>query len=1009
MSTTNNTVYKSIEIPARLRDDDRIRYILIKKTHEDDTLKRPKENGWQIKNNYPANAPKLLGWLRGGGNYGVLTGVDGLAIFDADELDRLRELGVIDALPNTFTARTGGEGEHHYFWIEGLQGKIVFFDKTLLDEDGKPLHLGEVLSKRNFAIGPNSNHRSGRKYEVINDAPIAELSYEKLIEILTPVNTKKKDTTTKRTHTESSIDIRIEQVAWPLNATESIGSNGREVTGEHPLHGATKAKDRGKSRNFSINTDKNVWTCRACESGGGPLEWLAVAEGIISCAEAGKGCLDKEKFKRVLRVAEEKGLIQRSEKNYKVSDSKSNQYSKCSTEEECYKQIESKKKESSDDVINAETVPETTKSATNRLLLQTIPTDMPPDGVTGLRASPRRGKTHHAAGWMVQMGEGNFITHRHAIIKHAIRSFKEQGGRDFIWVEGRGQPGMCRLKRSTCVGCSFKPNGFAALEELKDAARAILKRDRFLTKDNVPMGMCPYYTLKFAEPYASYCFTVVNNVPVIGKHGITPRKITIFDEDTTLQHFYTPSVEMAKVKIRRGERHVVNGLVDLDEDVREILEKKKQPGLRVYAKKIKEISDALEEIDKTGIDVAVEKITTCLSGWAPARKYVRDEPDEDHVTLGAMVNCLSNLYSAKPVVVTSSRGGYKTVHLLGDARAATINEEWWLESKKIVIIGATLMERMVTQLGGTVWTIDGFPYADRFVVIPIDVEKGEGRGKLVEQKKKVLEIVKLLAGDGGGTVKIPAMILCGSKAVQRAVMAQIGEDAHGSTTDQEEQQMWNYTRGQMNVFYQNSIISRGLDVDQYSLLAAYDSNFAQPFWGEVDEGIAREITKDETTNSVLRISPTKRNDNEKARIILIPKDDLWKVQYLEGRVAKVQGSAGDIAVLLQKLKAGGEIIMGKSVIEATDSGIMAEGALAKVELASIDGELVPETAIAVTSAMVIDFMKTKSDSWVVTRDIVAAIHIQRGVTVATLRHLYRTGELEVDNRKKGTYWRKNDE
>ena len=60
---------------------------------------------------------------------------------------------------------------------------------------------------------------------------------------------------------------------------------GAEIRGSHPLHGSKSGK------NFAVNTSKNCWHCFRHKSGGGPLEWIAVMKGIISCSEARPGCL----------------------------------------------------------------------------------------------------------------------------------------------------------------------------------------------------------------------------------------------------------------------------------------------------------------------------------------------------------------------------------------------------------------------------------------------------------------------------------------------------------------------------------------------------------------------------------------------------------------------------------------------------------------------------------------------------------------------------------------------
>ena len=80
-----------------------------------------------------------------------------------------------------------------------------------------------------------------------------------------------------------------------------VVAQGDEIQGSHPGHGS----DGGK--NFCINPSRNTWHCFRCDSGGGPLEWIAVEAGLISCADAKPGCLDGI-FPQVLDAAKLRGL-----------------------------------------------------------------------------------------------------------------------------------------------------------------------------------------------------------------------------------------------------------------------------------------------------------------------------------------------------------------------------------------------------------------------------------------------------------------------------------------------------------------------------------------------------------------------------------------------------------------------------------------------------------------------------------------------------------------------------
>src|SRR5574343_427971 len=166
-------------IPPQLRNQ-AFRFVRI-----DIGSKKPFERGWNVpgsSTNYSLEDPKFLAWVGSNQNYGVVAGIGGLIVFDADGLMRLTELGVMAELPDTFTVRTGGGGLHLYY-LSDLDQKIIMYDRELKDE-GKPLHLGEVQSRGFQAVGPGSLHPNGKYYTIERDLPIASISSESMRQLL---------------------------------------------------------------------------------------------------------------------------------------------------------------------------------------------------------------------------------------------------------------------------------------------------------------------------------------------------------------------------------------------------------------------------------------------------------------------------------------------------------------------------------------------------------------------------------------------------------------------------------------------------------------------------------------------------------------------------------------------------------------------------------------------------------------------------------------------------------
>jgi len=296
------------KIPAQLRERPGARFTVI---HNGG--KKPEGKDWAGVNgaNYAIDDAPLAGYLSQGHNYGVLCGHAGIAVPDLDDPAALEELGVLARMPNVMQVRTGRGGYHYYLDCPELDNQIGIYHPTLKDEDGEPIHLGEIQSRGQQVVGPGSTHPNGRKYEVVCDAPVLSISKADLLKIFDgciltglddPEEEPRRAEARRRSSGGSSLGDRIpiDAVAWPKAVKEQHGS---EVRGSHPIHGS----DSGK--NFAVNTSKNCWHCFRHKSGGGPLEWIAVETGLISCQDAKPGCLDDmETFKKVLQIARDSGF-----------------------------------------------------------------------------------------------------------------------------------------------------------------------------------------------------------------------------------------------------------------------------------------------------------------------------------------------------------------------------------------------------------------------------------------------------------------------------------------------------------------------------------------------------------------------------------------------------------------------------------------------------------------------------------------------------------------------------
>lgn len=295
-------------------------------------------NWWHEGNTFPTDYPPLLQWIASGGNYGVC-GDDHHFILDVDD-PRLAGY-VAKTLPKTFTVRTGsGKGFHFYYTGHCRRNynltdpKIVALPilerrqllrglatrrKALLEagktEEAAKVKLpswGQVQSQGRMVVGANCIHPSGGVYTVVDDRPIAHLGELPLVHALKPYIYAKprihcvgdlvgqRLVQSSRPSSAPSIAISITQVV-PMTGLTDMG-NG-DYQGPHPIHGSNGGM------NFRVSTANNTWYCFRCQSSGNAFHYIAMEEGILDCAECGPGVLRGDKFKIVLKIAQERGLI----------------------------------------------------------------------------------------------------------------------------------------------------------------------------------------------------------------------------------------------------------------------------------------------------------------------------------------------------------------------------------------------------------------------------------------------------------------------------------------------------------------------------------------------------------------------------------------------------------------------------------------------------------------------------------------------------------------------------
>lgn len=261
--------------------------------------KRPIGKGWTV-NGYAHDDEHLLFHLKHHRNYGVIGDASHVILdLDTPELvDYCRK-----HLPETFCSISGSHrGMHRYYIVDRPLRNIN------LEKDGTG--IGHIKGLGGMCIGPGSIHPETKlRYEVVYNIPVASITCDELLEALSPYIPEKTETAPREKSTRTTFSKKDEK--WYTNLTLSdVGAypvnpnqSGGEVFGEHPIHGSTSSPPKRGSVNFWINPSKNVWRCFACDSGGGPLEFFAVAEGLVECRDCTRPSplRDKTLFKEVKR------------------------------------------------------------------------------------------------------------------------------------------------------------------------------------------------------------------------------------------------------------------------------------------------------------------------------------------------------------------------------------------------------------------------------------------------------------------------------------------------------------------------------------------------------------------------------------------------------------------------------------------------------------------------------------------------------------------------------------
>jgi len=524
-----------------------------------------------------------------------------------------------------------------------------------------------------------------------------------------------------------------------------------------------------------------------------------------------------------------------------------------------------------------------------------------------IRGLPRQGKTRWAISQLAQSGSGIYLTHRHEIIKHAVKIFsKITKDKTCVWIEGKAR--SCRTGKLNCEKCPMKPDekkedhiGYFELEQIVEQ---LLDKYKILTKERIIQaespdiiekygGLCPYYCMKIAATKARYVFIV----PQLA-HEVPFKELLVVDEDPTVDYFYPQSVCICEYTHNNKERNIK---ILIPDKVRKLVEVKKIH----HAKQIREAAEFLLKIEEIlqefkEAKLPIQELMNRLNELqfpqfddpeAVLRKIEELYPSDDVTTFFEPV-----LFPAPKhfFVETNSNGSRLKLWMIADeerlCRAVP-------ESYRQIIIGTTRAKLFAEQAFGSYYEMKLNPsiqFLRNFIVFPVEVSVEDEDGKHVSKHltKRLLERVI----DRFQKNNVPVLVVTGSEEQQERCAARLRERrllVYPVKKESLEQMRVIWYGGHAAIVYANSNISRGVDLNFYDVSVIYNIDFSTPYWSAMAEyyqsvvtpGSEREevgataeryeriresIISDELFNLMFRIAPIKGDGELEPKFVFIP-------------------------------------------------------------------------------------------------------------------------------------------
>lgn len=394
---------------------------------------------------------------------------------------------------------------------------------------------------------------------------------------------------------------------------------------------------------------------------------------------------------------------------------------------------------------------------------------------------------------------------------------------------------------------------------------------------------CPYYALHFCEENVDYVFTIpyytVSDDPIT---KIREREVCVIDEDTSFK-FYQPTdlLIMETADYRNGISIIANHLIEyiglleqFETYVTKVKIKNEDNEVQLVDKKrlmrvdrvilgiiatIRQMNDMIETYREDHIPENVNDLIDDLKtvkfklfGDEADKKYdinyydivdddkkmVLDKVTEFEKTVksGKGENSLASLFEPFLYPYINNKivelGKYqKSLYLVGDKSKLIRKPNC---GEKYILIGFTeaglFAEQMFPNTSDRLrLRVSWFPYGKNFKIFSIC---GENKQKQTSQFRNIMR--RMVVANKNEDWTVPYMVLTSSQKKQEEIWKRYSSDAtHMCREDNIYNIFDTWYMGKGLIFYQNSVISRGIDIPFMDIIFVDSCNFAQPYYEAV--------------------------------------------------------------------------------------------------------------------------------------------------------------------------------